>query len=387
MNPTITVLFVFHENTFSGGATYSGINMVKSLDRTKIRPIVLLPGEGDVKEELESIGVKCIIAPVDCWFRKNDQAPFFQHWINRYKQFKSNVKSLLLDCLAVKNGLKDYQIDIVHSNSAAIMTGFVIAKYLHCKHVWHLREFIDKDFHCQPFLGFWLLRKLIYSADATIPITCAVKRHWTTSHMRNVFQIFDAVKSKKSLLPVYMQKERYFLFCANWVSAYKGAMWAMKAFCESRLSDEEYKLLYIGSYNPDYKEQLIEVARQANVENKIEFLGYCKNPTPYFQKATAFLMCSDNEAMGRTTIEAFWNGCPVLGRNTGGTQELVKDGETGYLFSTVEELASLMNKVAKDDSSQLIENARQYALQNFAEEDYGKKIETVYQTVTNKFQK
>lgn len=64
-NNKITVLFVFHEPTSSGGATYSGMDMVKSLDRNKILPIVLLPGEGDVKEEMESIGVKCIVAPVD----------------------------------------------------------------------------------------------------------------------------------------------------------------------------------------------------------------------------------------------------------------------------------------------------------------------------------
>lgn len=383
MDGKITVLFVFHESTSSGGATYSGMNMVKSLDRAIITPIVLLPGDGDVKDNLESIGVKCIIAPVDCWFRHNDNDPFLKHWVNRYKEFKSNVKSLVLDCQAVKRELKGCNIDIVHSNSAAIMSGFVLSKYLHCKHVWHLREFIDKDFHQRPFLGFWLLRKFIHSADATIPITHAVEKHWTTNHMNNVFQIFDAVKSKKTLLPVEMKKEKYFLFCANWVTAFKGAMWAMEAFCNSGLGNDGYKLLYIGSYNPVYKEQLVDVARQANVEDKIEFLGYCKQPTPYFQKATAFLMCSDNEAMGRTTIEAFWNGCPVLGRNTGGTPELVSDGQTGYLFNTVEELTNLMRKVTITDCLQIIENARQYALQNFTEEEYGKKIETIYQVVMN----
>ena len=261
------------------------------------------------------------------------------------------------------------------------MAGFVIAKYLHCKHVWHLREFIDKDFHQKPFLGFWLLRRIIHTADATIPITCAVKKHWTTSEMKNVFQVFDAVKSKSMLLPLVNQKEKYLLFCANMVSGYKGAMWAMQAFCKSRLNTEGYKLLFIGNCTLDYKEELVATARQAKMVDSIEFLGYCKHPTPYFQKATAFLMCSDNEAMGRTTIEAFWNGCPVLGRNTGGTPELVKNGETGYLFDTVEELANLMKNVVKVDNSQIIKNARQFALQNFTEEGYGKKIEAVYQVV------
>ena len=381
MASKISVLFVFHESMSSGGATYSGMNMVKSLDCTKITPIVLLPGEGDVKEKLESIGVKCVIAPVDCWFRQSDEAPFFQHWINRYRQFKSNVKSLVLDCQAIKRELKNYHIDVVHSNSAAIMTGFVLAKYLRCKHVWHLREFIDKDFHQKPFLGFWLLRRLIHDADATIPITCAVKKHWTTSRMRNVFQIFDAVKSKKSLLPVDVQKEKYFLFCANWVEDYKGANWAMEAFCMSKLYQDGYKLVYIGNCRSEYKDYLLDIARKSGAEKQIEFLGYCKNTTSFFAKAAAFLMCSDNEAMGRTTIEAFWNGCPVLGRNTGGTPELICGGKNGYLFDTTDELADLMRLVAHKDNLKVIENARNFALENFTEEEYGKKIEKVYRTI------
>lgn len=380
----LTILYVFHEAYSSGGATYSGMNMVKSLDRTRFLPIAMVPGEGDIKCQLEAIGVKCIVAPVDFWFRTNEHTSFLRHQVHRYRRFKAKLKGLIYDCLIVKRELKGQQIDIVHSNTTAIMTGFVLSKFLRCKHVWHLREFIDKDFHERPYIGFWLLRKCINAADATVSITRAVRQHWVCPQTPHAYQIFNAVKSVKSLLPLISPKERFFLFCANWVSGYKGARWAMDAFCRSRLFEEDYKLVFIGNCAPEYKEELLVQARLVNAEDNIEFVGYCKQPTPYFQKATAFLMCSDNEAMGRTTIEAFWNGCPVLGRNTGGTPELVKDGETGYLFNTVEELASLMGKIAKKDNSQIIENARQFALQNFTEEEYGKKIEEIYQAVMNK---
>ena len=85
--------------------------------------------------------------------------------------------------------------------------------------------------------------------------------------------------------------------------------------------------------------------------------------------------------MGRTTIEAFWNGCPVLGRNTGGTPELIDNGETGFLFDSIEELSSLMQDIVKKDNTKIIEKAREFAIQNFTEEKYGKKIEIVYKTV------
>ena len=155
----------------------------------------------------------------------------------------------------------------------------------------------------------------------------------------------------------------------------------MDGFCMSKMYQEGYKLIYIGNCRPEFKEELLDKTRKVGAESQVEFLGYCKDTTPYYEKATAFLMCSDNEAMGRTTIEAFWNGCPVIGRNTGGTPELICDGENGYLFDTIDELADLMRKVAHQDKSKVIENARNFALQNFTEEEYGKKIEIVYQTV------
>ena len=67
MNKTITTLYIFHEASASGGATYSGLNMIRSLDRSKITPLVLLPGDGDFKQQLEDLGVKCIIAPIVCF--------------------------------------------------------------------------------------------------------------------------------------------------------------------------------------------------------------------------------------------------------------------------------------------------------------------------------
>ena len=383
MSKNITVLFVFHEAMSSGGATYSGMNMVKSLDKSIICPIVMVPGEGDIKAKMESLGVKCIVAPVDFLFRAHDNTDFLHRCIHSYRRFKTYVKSLFIDCQTVKRELGDYHIDIVHSNTTAILTGFVLSRYLHCRHVWHLREFIDNDFHEKPYLGFRMMRMLINSSDATISITNAVKKHWVYKTTKNAFQIFNAVKSSSSLLPVNPNKEKFFLFCANWVEDYKGANWAMEAFCMSKLYQDGYKLVYIGNCRSEYKDYLMDIARKSGAEKQIEFLGYCKNTTSFFAKAAAFLMCSDNEAMGRTTIEAFWNGCPVLGRNTGGTPELICSDRNGYLFNTKEELAILMKNVLHVDNSLIVENARKFALENFTEEKYGKKVEIVYQRLMN----
>ena len=139
--------------------------------------------------------------------------------------------------------------------------------------------------------------------------------------------------------------------------------------------------MFIGYCDDEAKALLLNIAKEYQAEDYVDFLGYCKSIDSYYAKATAFLMCSENEAMGRTTVEAFWNGCLVLGRNSGGTSELVKDGVTGYLYNTTKELAVLMSSVINKDNSILVNNARNFAIENFTEENYGKTIDSIYQTI------
>ena len=60
---------------------------------------------------------------------------------------------------------------------------------------------------------------------------------------------------------------------------------------------------------------------------------------------------------------------------------MIENRRTGYLFDTVDELAVLMREVSIKDNMGMIEEARDFALKNFTEEEYGKKIEKVYQKV------
>ncbi len=61
--------------------------------------------------------------------------------------------------------------------------------------------------------------------------------------------------------------------------------------------------------------------------------------------------------------------------------DLVRDGETGYLFNTVEECAELMRKVCTTDQEDIILRAQEFAKQNLSIENYAPKIMEVYNLV------
>ena len=45
------------------------------------------------------------------------------------------------------------RIDIIHSNVSVGQLGYELSKSIGIPYVWHLREFIDKDFNCLPATG------------------------------------------------------------------------------------------------------------------------------------------------------------------------------------------------------------------------------------------
>jgi len=81
---------------------------------------------------------------------------------------------------------------------------------------------------------------------------------------------------------------------------------------------------------------MIDEVRSCTASNiSVEYLGAQLPKAVYREMARArFLVFPSEwyETFGRTVIEAFAQGTPVLAADLGGVRELVKEGETGFLF-------------------------------------------------------
>jgi glycosyltransferase involved in cell wall biosynthesis len=121
----------------------------------------------------------------------------------------------------------------------------------------------------------------------------------------------------------------------------------------------------------------INHAESLGVRERIEFTGYTDNVGGYLEKLDVVLVCANNEALGRATIEAMLFGKCVIGKRSGATPELINHNQNGLLYDTVAELAryidllyrnpALMNKIAA--------KAQRSAVTNFSS---GKSIRNIY---------
>ncbi|MBN1855662.1 MAG: glycosyltransferase [Dehalococcoidia bacterium] len=66
------------------------------------------------------------------------------------------------------------------------------------------------------------------------------------------------------------------------------------------------------------------------------------------RKAAVVLQKSLREGFGLTVSEAMWKGTPVIGGDVGGIKLQIKDGENGFLVSSVEQAAERIASLLKD---------------------------------------
>ena len=90
-----------------------------------------------------------------------------------------------------------------------------------------------------------------------------------------------------------------------------------------------YVIAGSGKLTEEYK----NLTEQLNIKNQVHFLGYRSDISQLDNAADIFAFPSIREGLGLAAIEALACGTPVIGMNTRGINEYVKDGITGFLFN------------------------------------------------------
>lgn len=356
------------------GSTASLVNMIHAT-RDTVHPIVLLSHHGKVENYLHELGIETVVAPFFYLWEQPKRLITALHHPTRatlYRRLTLNGQC----CRKVVQQLNNQRIDIVHSNTTVADIGVLFAQRLNAKHVWHIRESLE-HLNIHPYGGMQRLRHLIEQADARIVISNALRNHWQLPK-ENTFVIHDAIFPS---LPqnIETRRQKQILFCAAELNDFKGTSLAVEAFCKANLDD--YRLVLTGNCSKPYQTQLLNLAAEYNMSDKLDFVGYQNNMEPFYCSSSAFLMCSKFEGLGRVTLEAMAYGCPVVALATGGTTDFIHDGETGWFFTTADECAKLLQQITSSDNSHLVQSARELIASEYTESVYGQHITNLYNSL------
>jgi glycosyltransferase involved in cell wall biosynthesis len=112
--------------------------------------------------------------------------------------------------------------------------------------------------------------------------------------------------------------------------------------------------------------------RELGLEDRVYFAGPVTDVLPWLRRMDIFVLPSLSEALSNSLLEAMSVGCPAVASQAGGNPELVRDGETGYLFQPGDAagLAGKLQLLVQDPAlrARLAAAGRAFIAQNFSRE-------------------
>jgi glycosyltransferase involved in cell wall biosynthesis len=183
-----------------------------------------------------------------------------------------------------------------------------------------------------------------------------------------------------------VNKEKIQVSIAGSIIDHKGQLDAVKAVIKTqKFGVNRFILNIYGEGSNEYITNMKnEIAKSPFPENFV-FHGYIKDVGKIWKDTDICLVCSKSEAFGRVTVEAMMYGCLVIGANSGGTAELIKDGNTGYLYPVNDDdcLARTLidSTINSEKSRKIAENGRKQALEQFTKRKNALKIYEAYKKI------
>ncbi|MDN5752401.1 MAG: glycosyltransferase family 4 protein [Nitrosospira sp.] len=367
------ICFISH-TAGRGGAELALLELLQGLIAEGVECRVLVPKTGPLLPALDRMHIPWRVIRYP-WMVSTRR----RWWLSRIAR---TVKTLLW-AIPLARIIANWRCDVVYSNTITVGAGALAAWITRRPHIWHLHEFGYLDHNLWFDLGE---RRAVHFMDRFSAIVIAnshavVKdyaRYIKPYRMRVIYQavtLRDKMKQACDLIP-----DDQFFQCVivGSLQAGKGQDEAISALSEVVCRGVNAHLLIVGDGGKRFTAALRQQVKDHGLEQRVRFHGYAENPMPLIRAADLMLMCSHWEAFGRVTVEAMLAGKALIGTASGGTTELIQDGETGLLYKrgNPTELADKIQYLYENphERARLGAAAQRWAENRFTQKRYAKEV-------------
>lgn len=327
-----TVCFIFNHSFFLGGGEVSFFELIRTLDKKRIRPVVIVPDSGEIERNLKDNNIEVHIV--------------------RFPPIKNLIKfsplKAFLDLLKI---FKKRKIEIIHINgSRACFYGGITGRILRIPIIWHVRESLT-DFKIYD----WLLGSL---ADVIICVSKSVKlkrfKKFEKRISRKICIVYNGVdtskfqknmKSRQKIRALFSVKDSDILIglIGNLIPR-KAQDFFLKGFAKSKQiqPDISAKILIIGHFSDKkYYYYLQKLVDELKIDSNVIFQKFSKDISNILSALDIFVLSSKSEGFSRSLLEAMSCGLPVIGTKISENKEAIVDNKNGLLVDFMD-----INKMA-----------------------------------------
>lgn len=296
--------------------------------------------------------------------------------------------------------IKAEKIDLVHTNNSITLVGALAAWVTKTHHVWHVREAFGSKRQYRPILSdaltYWLMKHLsdviiCNSAYTAEPFRERQIKHIIIQNGIDLTEFTVDDTQGASIRSQYAIKRDEIVI--GMVGNLSTELKRHNIFLDMAqvLIKEHHQLKFIifgGSSNldqTDYTRSLAEQVNNSGLSDKVIWAEFIEDTPAMMNSIDILVHPALTEGSGRVIMEAMAAGKPVVGMKSGGVQELIRDGENGFLIQpgNDQDLAVKVELLLEDENlrQNIAANARIYAHSNFSNQANMRAIEDVYQNL------
>jgi glycosyltransferase involved in cell wall biosynthesis len=331
-SPVLRVTFVVHSSLL-WGAERTLLDLVRDLIGDHgVACQVVVPRLGPLVGELQRIGAMCVVGQYGWWIDRVPQvgtAPFV--WANN-QAFQRTVMP----------AIRDFDPDIIWTQTMVVPWGAVAAAQLNKPHVWYVTEYGERD-HGYKFFFLAIdviAKEILESSDLVYTVSKSVSEtvfpNVEHDHLRVLYcyvppPLPDVGTPSATTLFNIPAATKLGIFSQTTPSkGQEDVVLAVAVLC-SRGYDVE--LLIAGGGHPDYVDRLVQMTRERGIANRVRFAGILDDVYGALREIDIAVVCSRLEAFGRVGVEPMLLGKPVIYPNTGGIIEYMVEGKTGLSYT------------------------------------------------------
>jgi glycosyltransferase involved in cell wall biosynthesis len=378
------ILFVDHCALMSGGEI-ALLNLVRTLDRLRFEPIVVLCSDGPLVAALRQAQVETHILRLEDSIVQARKDALAIGSLSNFGRLVEGARYVM----SLAAFVRENRIDLVHTNSLkADILGGAAARLAGRRLIWHVRDRIADDYlppgvvTCFRALCRLVPDVVITNSRATMQ-TIRDDRpegddHYSVVH-DGVQTAFNTPRPGRSpSVPVIGLLGR--------ISPWKGQDVFIRAAATVLRHFPAARFRIIGKVmfdETDYENQLHALVEELGIRSSVDFVGFRSDVSAALSELDLLVHASTvGEPFGQVIVEAMTAGLPVIATEGGGVPEIVLHGETGLLvpMKEVDAMASAMIHILSDPvaAREMGRKGQLRASEVFSIEKTARAVEAIY---------
>lgn len=357
----------------------SGLLMADGFKEAGFATTVIFGHDGPVIDRFASVGHRTHVVPHKSWLRTDNALRFVKYALAEW--FAARALGRTLQAPAS---------DLVYVNSAVSIAGCIAAMRMRIPCVWHLRELFDDvggEMKAPGLLKPGVQRTFSKMALRLVTNSRAVAANMLGPWRDRALVVPNAVSDEFFVSKIDTEEARralgipidgIVLGVPGTLRPMKGHQFLLRVLPRVVRRYPNLVVPVSGATDAPYAKELSQECRRLGLQDVVRFVGQIDDMVAFYKACDLVCIPSRAEPFGRTIIEAFATGTPVIATRVGGIPEIVDHDLNGILvhFADDDGLEAALERLLKDSTlrSQFAVRAKQKALEHFANRAYTSRL-------------